>query len=763
MLGRKLPMFYKSAILITVALLPFLISDRANAYNTCMNENNFTDIPEITDNPIEEQESMQLSDQGPPGKQLLYGDVDRNGNVNVVDAVLVLRNVAGLCALDPEQLLAASVSGHTISTNDAILILKYIAGLITVFPIGDAYVPVANIYVSPASLNMEPGDTYQLFASISPDNASDKRVLWETSNQSIATVSESGLVTALSPGNAQITVTTISDNKSATCSISIVIRVTGVSLNTSSLSMTVNETAQLIATVRPDNATDKRVTWSSSNSSVATVNTAGLVTAKAAGSAAITVVTSDGNKTAGCTVAVLPPAEYLPDGVYVFLLKQGGKALNLYASTAEQADNNGTNVTVYNSTGHITQKFRVENIGNGKSRIYAMASSNGMDRLIRVDRGSAGSIQVGQNIQLWAPATAADQEWVITKVSGSYYKIEQAHLGGAVMGCAAPHSDGGNVLLQQYSGSDAQLWIADTATVGNTSQLGSNIPNNMIWLMNEGQLRQAFDYRSDASAHNVTHAIIRIPNTVYVQGGGYNGHVSLTWGSTLTDGNIPLNIFGKTPRLVIDANGAKTFEGHWGRPFAGNGYVGSYVNGFMFKPSDVHTMRQNFRVTSPFGRNIHNAWRSSGTHLGMDFSGGGISGKQLYSVMGGPVELNGWTSSGGTGDYHESYGIRIKIKDGGGNYRCFYAHMSDSISGLSQVNVNSPVGWVGGSAYGSLSYYGAHLHFEIRNGATHVNPRQYMKHWLALYNVPNLDGINNNDSGYTNAQTCTEGCCRAIF
>ena len=81
--------------------------------------------------------------------------------------------------------------------------------------------------------------------------------------------------------------------------------VTGVSLDKTTLTLAVNDTGKLTATVTPDNATNKNVTWKSSNTSVATVSADGTVTAKKAGTATITVTTADGGKTATCTVTVV--------------------------------------------------------------------------------------------------------------------------------------------------------------------------------------------------------------------------------------------------------------------------------------------------------------------------------------------------------------------------------------------------------------------------------------------------------------------------
>jgi uncharacterized protein YjdB len=237
-----------------------------------------------------------------------------------------------------------------------------------------------------------------------------------------------------------------------------------VTLNYSSLNLKINETVQLTATVLPGDASDKEVTWASDNQKVATVTASGRVTAKGAGNAVITVRTRDGNRSASCSAKVEKPNEYLADGIYNFYLKDGGKALNLSASTDEKADKDGTNVTVWEPTGHSTQQFRVENIGGNKCKIYAMSSSNGTNRVINMTRGTSKTLKVGNNINIWESKNSTDREWIITKMPDGYYKIEVACIPGIVMGCEAPNKNGGNVLMQQYTGSGAQLWRAEPVT-----------------------------------------------------------------------------------------------------------------------------------------------------------------------------------------------------------------------------------------------------------------------------------------------------------
>ena len=164
-------------------------------------------------------------------------------------------------------------------------------------------VPVTSISLDKTTLALAEQDTYQLTATVKPDNATDKTVTWSTANAAIATVSNNGLVTAVAEGTT--TITAKAGDKTATCSVTVskkVIPVTSVTLNKTSLALTEQETFQLAATVSPDNATDKTVTWSSSNTAVATVSSNGLVTAVQEGSATITA--KAGDKTATCTVTV---------------------------------------------------------------------------------------------------------------------------------------------------------------------------------------------------------------------------------------------------------------------------------------------------------------------------------------------------------------------------------------------------------------------------------------------------------------------------
>lgn len=167
---------------------------------------------------------------------------------------------------------------------------------------------VEGVSLDKQSITLTEGETDTLTATITPDNATNKNITWSTSNPDVASV-QNGVVTANSAGTATITVTTEDGNKTAQCQVTVIqkpieiIHVQGVSLDKTNITLTEGETDTLTATVMPDDATNKNITWSTSNPDVVSVQN-GVVTANSAGTATITVTTEDGNKTATCQVTV---------------------------------------------------------------------------------------------------------------------------------------------------------------------------------------------------------------------------------------------------------------------------------------------------------------------------------------------------------------------------------------------------------------------------------------------------------------------------
>ena len=177
---------------------------------------------------------------------------------------------------------------------------------------------VTGITLDKTSIAMKEGETMTLTATVSPSDAANKMVIWGSSNYSVAMVDSFGEVTAKATGTA--TITAKAGSFIASCKVTVnpaTVSVTSVSLNKTNLSLTIGGSETLIATIQPSDATNKSVTWSSNNTSVATVSSSGLVTAKAAGTATITVKTVDGSKTATCSVTVQSNQQTINGHVYV--------------------------------------------------------------------------------------------------------------------------------------------------------------------------------------------------------------------------------------------------------------------------------------------------------------------------------------------------------------------------------------------------------------------------------------------------------------
>ncbi len=195
-------------------------------------------------------------------------------------------------------------------------------------------IKVNKITLNKTTASVTKGKTLQLTATVTPGNATKKEVKWSTSNKNVAMVSTSGLVTAKSAGTAIITCTAKDEsNVKATCKITVknpVVKVTKVTLNKTTATLAPKETLTLKATVTPTNATNKAVTWKSSNTKIATVSSSGKVTAKAAGTVTITCRAKDGSgKKATCKITVYTNTEAYVARIYTKALGRAAEPAGL--------------------------------------------------------------------------------------------------------------------------------------------------------------------------------------------------------------------------------------------------------------------------------------------------------------------------------------------------------------------------------------------------------------------------------------------------
>ena len=180
------------------------------------------------------------------------------------------------------------------------------------------------------------GNTMKLTATVLPDDATDKSIEWSSDNEDVATVDANGRITAKGNGKATIAVATKDQGKTATCVITVSQWVTSISLDKTSITLNEGQEQTLTATVNPSNAADKSLTWTSSDPSVATVDTEGKVTAISIGTATIMAEAMDGRgKYATCSVTVRKPLGPCPSGAVDLGLSVYWGTTNIGASNPE--------------------------------------------------------------------------------------------------------------------------------------------------------------------------------------------------------------------------------------------------------------------------------------------------------------------------------------------------------------------------------------------------------------------------------------------
>jgi uncharacterized delta-60 repeat protein len=265
---------------------------------------------------------------------------------------------------------------------------------------------VTGVTLSETQITVAVEETHQLTATIIPATAVNKDVTWGSDNAAVATVSADGLVTGVAAGSATITVTTVDGNKTATCAVSVAIAVTGVTLDQTNIFIVIGGTRQLVATVEPDNATEKSVTWASDNEAAATVtvdptdSSKAQVDGVAAGQATITVTTKAGAKTATCNVTVFhQPGELdksfgIGGGIQAYAYSP--TTVNQISSFAVKSDNS---IVMAGMTDAMNQTFvcKITNTGIIDADFIGLPATIGYAAWSGTLSGTACSMAISQN------------------------------------------------------------------------------------------------------------------------------------------------------------------------------------------------------------------------------------------------------------------------------------------------------------------------------------------------------------------------------
>ncbi|UTD12418.1 Ig-like domain-containing protein [Treponema denticola] len=216
------------------------------------------------------------------------------------------------------------------------------------------FIHIDTISLDKNELDLGIGESSKLSITITPANASNKKITWTSDKPEIAEVDQNGNVTCKAVGNAVITVTTEDGNKTANCNVTVkFIHIESISLDKNELELGIGESYALSAAISPANASNKKITWTSDNSGIAEVDQNGNVTGKADGNAVITVTTEDGNKTATCTVKVEKGAILIlsPDkkDIKIIAITSSGN-ITVIGCTQTELTGNSMTATTLNAT-----------------------------------------------------------------------------------------------------------------------------------------------------------------------------------------------------------------------------------------------------------------------------------------------------------------------------------------------------------------------------------------------------------------------------
>ena len=317
----------------------------------------------------------------------VFCDVDSDGKVTTNDVTFILRYLAGFdIPFNMDTAKADADGDNTLTVMDATAIQRYLVRLSSFYGIGitlpDENINrtlVNTIKLSVDSITLVRGQKPRIKADVLPAVADSKALLWSSSDPSVAKVDQSGKVTAVKGGSATIYATaTDGSGVYATCDITVErIEVSSITLSPSSLSIVKGQSKNLTATVAPTNAEIKALKWSSSNTSVATVDQSGKVTGVKAGTATIYAAATDGSGVKGsCSVTV--------ESIKVSYVTLSSSSLNIVKGqsktltatvTPSDADNKALQWSSSNtSVATVDQSGKVTAVKGGTATIYATAT-----------------------------------------------------------------------------------------------------------------------------------------------------------------------------------------------------------------------------------------------------------------------------------------------------------------------------------------------------------------------------------------------------
>lgn len=313
--------------------------------------------------------------------------------------------------------------------------------------VGDK-VAVTGLKIDSTNLNMIKGDSYTILATISPSNASEKTIIWSSSNSGVATVNE-GVVTAVGTGETIITAVTRDGSYQKQCKVSVTQPVTGVSLAFDTIKLAKGKSKTLKANIEPADASEKKLIWESSDESVATVTSSGVIRAKGAGNATIIVTTVDGGYSASCNVNVYTAVTGVTLSADRVEIPKGEK--RILTATIEPADAQNQELTWTSSN---TDVVRVDAITGqvtgrttGTAKITVTTADGGFSdscivEVVQLATGvtlsfSSISLEAGKTKTISASVTPSSATYKTVTWTSSNEKIAKVNSAGKVTAISA--------------------------------------------------------------------------------------------------------------------------------------------------------------------------------------------------------------------------------------------------------------------------------------------------------------------------------------
>jgi len=581
---------------------------------------------------------------------------------------------------------------------------------------------VTDIFQTKPSTTILVGNTERLYAEIVPNYATNQGVTWKTSNTTVATVDQNGVVTGIKEGEATITATA-NDRRgegapySASWTVTVskaTVHVTGVTLDKSSISsLKVNQKQTLIATVNPPNATDQVLNWSTSNSNVVEVEQDGKVTAIAAGTATITATARDNGIKATCTVTVLqsPTGISLNKSSIPKLIKGSKETLTATVIPSNAADKSVTwssdkpSIAEVSSSGVVTAKasgmatITVTTVDGGKT---ATCTVNVHDPVTNITlTPSSATIIKGKTETLTAiidPNTASDQtvDWIssnptVAEVSSSGVVTANA-VGTTTITVTANDKTNGTktatctvTVAQDFSVTDQTTWNNALTTIKSNGSGTSGAPKKYI-------ITVSGNASVNGSTANSFGSVTDIEVTL-VGNGSLSINTTGTAGSVLTVGNSQTAVInGPTLEGVPDNNAPVVYVGSGGKLKLDKGTICDNTNnGDVYGSGGGVYVYYGGDFTMSGGNITNNRAEIYGNPAVSH--GGGVYVVGTFTMNGGEISGNTvYSKTSSKNSYSQSYGGGVFVVDGTFNMK------GGAINNNTAQNVG--VSGSGGGAYG---------------------------------------------------------------